>query len=403
MANQEDLRPPPQAVTWNDHNVYVIGAGFSKDAGLPVVDEFFNRTRDSVQWLKENHYMREADAVQRVLHFRLQAAAAALRVELDVENIEQLFSLVAAQAGADDHLMDDVTLAIAATLEFARRTARSRLVQIFVPPEATPPPTWQRQANQPTAYVAASGYEVIAGIMTGLWGGRSWDTRNTILSFNYDLTVEEALRALGTSFNYGFSSSSVHRNESGHDQGSELLLLKLHGSINWSICNDRVVNGQTVIDFDKVDLYRDFGALCQGRLEPLLIPPTWRKVAFGALSEVWGKAVEALATATRIVIVGYSMPVIDQHFKYLLAAGLQRNISLRNIIIVNPALRAGHRDCEALTARSFEVFKSDLQRRGTIEMLPHDASYEFFNAEFRAKLNRNLPKGFEMVRPSFIS
>ena len=85
MANEDDLRPPPQQVAWNDHNVYVIGAGFSKDAGLPVVDEFFNRTRDSVQWLKDNHFMSEAEAVQRVLHFRLQAAAAALRVDLNVE------------------------------------------------------------------------------------------------------------------------------------------------------------------------------------------------------------------------------------------------------------------------------------------------------------------------------
>ncbi len=77
MPDEDDLRPPPQAVAWNDHNVYVIGAGFSKDAGIPVVDEFFNRTRDSVHWLKDNHYMREAEAVQRVLHFRLRAAAAA--------------------------------------------------------------------------------------------------------------------------------------------------------------------------------------------------------------------------------------------------------------------------------------------------------------------------------------
>jgi hypothetical protein len=90
MADRDDLRPPSRNGRVNDHNVYVLGAGFSKDAGLPVVDEFFDKTRDSVQWLKDNGYGREADAVQRVLDFRLQAASAALRVELDVENIEQL-------------------------------------------------------------------------------------------------------------------------------------------------------------------------------------------------------------------------------------------------------------------------------------------------------------------------
>lgn len=337
-----------------------------------------------------------------MLHFRLQAAAAALRVELDVENIEQLFSLVAAQADAGDLLMTDVTSAIAATLEFARRASRPPLVQILVSPIATPPPIWRKETFLPEGYVSSPAYEVIAGVMTGLWSKRSWDTRNTILSFNYDLTIEEALRGLGTSFNYGFGDSSIHRNDSGHDEESDLLLLKLHGSINWSICTDPVANDGTAIPLDKVDLYRDYDALSKGRSEPLLIPPTWRKVAFGAMSEVWGRAVDALATATRIVIVGYSMPVIDQHFKYLLAAGLQRNISLRNIIVVNRALGTGHRDDEALRARIFEVFRREMERRGTIELLPSGASEAFFQRKFRAKINRRLLEGFENVGPSFI-
>ena len=296
--------------------------------------------------------------------------------------------------------MIDVTLAIAATLEFARRVSRTRMVQIYVPEGITPPSNWERQAGG-TFYVIASAYEAITGVMAGRWCEKSWDTRNTILTFNYDLTIEEALRGLGTSFNYGFSKSSIHRNDSGHDEKSELLLLKLHGSINWSICNDRVENDQTIIDLEKVDLYEDFAALRQARvepLEPLLIPPTWRKVPFGALSEVWRKAVDALATATRIIIVGYSMPVINQHFKYLLAAGLQRNISLRNIIVVNPAFK-GQREYEALRARIFEVFKQEMERRGTIELWPSGASQAFFKSEFREKINRRLPRGLEKVEP----
>jgi hypothetical protein len=399
MADKDDPTSPPQAVAWNDHNVYVIGAGFSKEAGLPVVSEFFNRTRDSVQWLRDNHYMREADAVQRVLAFRLKAAAAALRVELDVENIEQLFSLVAAQAAAGDLLTTDVTLAIAATLEFARRVSRHRVVQIHVPPGVTPPLKWRKKEDQ-SAFLNTSAYEVITGVMAGHWTEKLWDTRDTILSFNYDLTIEEALRGLGISFNYGLSDSSVHRNESGHDPESKLLFLKLHGSMNWSICHEREEN---LGDWSSVDLYQDFKSLSDARQEPLLIPPTWRKVAFGAVSEVWEKAVEALVTATRIIIVGYSMPIIDQHFKYLLAAGLQRNISLRNIIIANPALGSNHKDYQALRARTFEVFKLEMESRGMIDPWPYDTSNCFFNPNFREKLNRHLPKGFENVQPTFIS
>jgi SIR2-like domain len=413
MIDKEHQTTPSQAVAWNDHNVYVLGAGFSKEAGLPIVGEFFNRTRDSVQWLKDNHHKREAEAVQRVLDFRLQAAAAALRVEMDVENIEQLFSLVAAQADSSDRLMKDVTLAIASTLEFASRVSQPRMARIQGPLGMAPPPNWPGKSNQTGGSLDLSLYDLITGTMIGLWDQKSLDTRNTILSFNYDLTIEEALRKHGISFNYGFSSSSVQRNDSGHDEKSPLLLLKLHGSINWGVHYEKILDPKTtpgsgeehvigMVDLGKLDLYSDFGALSQASQEPLLIPPTWRKVAFGALSKVWEKAVEALVTATRIIVVGYSMPVIDQHFKYLLAAGLQRNISLRDIIIANPALAPQHKDYKALRERTFEVFKPEMEKRGMINLWPYDASNCFFNPDFRENLNRHFPKGFERARGTFL-
>jgi hypothetical protein len=400
MTVKENPASQQQAMAWKDHNVYVLDAGFSQEAGLPVVGAFFNRTRDSVQWLKDNHHILEAEAVQRVLDFRLQAAAAALRVAMDVENIEQLFSLVAAQADSSQRLMKDVSLAIASTLEFARRVSRARLVRIHGQADVAPPANWPGKANQSVGTLDSSTYDLIAGVMTGLWGQSSWDTRNTILSFNYDMTIEEAFRNLGIPFNYGFDESSVNLNESCHDPKSELLLLKLHGSMSWSICHER---GENLDDWGSVDLHQDFKSLSSAHQEPLLIPPTWRKVAFGVVSEVWERAVEALATATRIIIVGYSMPVIDQHFKYLLAAGLQRNISLRNIIIANPALNPNHKDFEALRARTFEVFKPEMESRGMIDTWPYDTSTCFFNPNFREKLNRHLPKGFEISQPTFIS
>jgi len=47
-------------------------------------------------------------------------------------------------------------------------------------------------------------------------------------------------------------------------------------------------------------------------------------------------AVEVLQEATRLIIVRLSFRTIDAHFKYLLAAGLMDNSSLRKIFIVNP-------------------------------------------------------------------
>ena len=61
----------------NDHNVYILGAGFAAEAGLPLIYDFMNRMRDAAAWLAE-HGGRdpEVNAIEEVLDFRLRAAAA---------------------------------------------------------------------------------------------------------------------------------------------------------------------------------------------------------------------------------------------------------------------------------------------------------------------------------------
>ena len=84
----------------NDHNVYILGAGFSVDAGLPVISNFLTKTRDAYDWLQARGRNAEAEAVQTVLRFRHDAASAALRIRIDPENIEELFSLASASNAA---------------------------------------------------------------------------------------------------------------------------------------------------------------------------------------------------------------------------------------------------------------------------------------------------------------
>jgi hypothetical protein len=70
-----------------------------------------------------------------------------------------------------------------------------------------------------------------------------------------------------------------------------------------------------------------------------LVPPTWKKVFGTYLEWIWDAAVHRLNSATRIIIIGFSIPPADMHFKYLIAAGLQKNASLRQILFVNPATK----------------------------------------------------------------
>jgi hypothetical protein len=150
---------------------------------------------------------------------------------------------------------------------------------------------------------------------------------------------------------------------------------------------------------DAVILLDDYAALQKENKAPLLIPPTWRKVFAGQLAGVWDAAVAALKTATRIVILGYSMPETDMHFKYLLAAGLQENISLRKIFFVNPGL-AQAAESERLTARLFKILHKQHFERGVVELVPASTS-EFFagptavGAErYMIRIGRPLPTSY---------
>src|SRR5437879_2924510 len=99
-----------------DHNVYILGAGFSRDAGIPLTNDFLNYMRDSVDWLSNEKREAEITSVGEVFNFRLKAAGAAYRTKIDIENIEELFSLASASEG--DPLDIDIPTAIAATLAY---------------------------------------------------------------------------------------------------------------------------------------------------------------------------------------------------------------------------------------------------------------------------------------------
>lgn len=113
---------------FTNHNVYILGAGFSKNAGMPVIKDFLNEMRTSLNWLKQEHRA-EAAATKEVLLFRKHAASAALRVDLNVENIEDLFSLAAA-LGQED-LTENISAAIAATIECCRQHKQNPIVDLL--------------------------------------------------------------------------------------------------------------------------------------------------------------------------------------------------------------------------------------------------------------------------------
>jgi SIR2-like domain len=361
---------------YHDRNVYILGAGFSVDGRIPVVDGFMNKMRDSTAWLAQEGRHREVQAVANVLKFRLESAAAAYRVNLDVENVEQLFSLASASSGPYGK---DVPLAIAATVHFANQTVQPKRCQIHVAYPSPPP------INSPTAYLVenrqCSRYDFYLALMTGSFDPPLRDRVNTIITFNYDLLVEDSLRHLSLTYDYGLHSPTVEFDHTARcakiPDPQALKLLKLHGSVNWATADEQ---------HPRVTIFGDYQAVLDANRDPLLVPPTWRK-QFTELSAVWDEAVASLQTATRIIIIGYSMPPIDQHFKYLLAAGLQENISLRTVHFINPRL-------DELKEGFYAIFRQQYLERNVVEFMPFTVARYFRDNNLTIKINR-------LVRPPF--
>jgi hypothetical protein len=167
---------------------------------------------------------------------------------------------------------------------------------------------------------------------------------DTILTFNYDLACERALRTEGAweiGDGYGFSLGV------GITPPSKTKLLKLHGSANWlSILFDGNMGfGQAsnvhgprpclfgARDFTYLGYSKDVSdPLCKGISRtgamPGLILPTLHKnffyqTHFGREWEpfwdyIWGQSQQALRSAEKIAIIGYSMPKADERARELL-------------------------------------------------------------------------------------
>jgi hypothetical protein len=157
-----------------------------------------------------------------------------------------------------------------------------------------------------------------------------------VITFNYDLVLDDALARVGVAPGYELTGATFEEPLS--DATPQVPLLKLHGSTNWAICacNHIHVLGQKVTG--NPERFRSMPcAKChQPGLRLLLVPPSWDKSEYSRVMQpVWTRAVEAIKTATRICVIGYSMPETDAFFKFLLALGLAENDRLYKLIVVD--------------------------------------------------------------------
>lgn len=299
---------------------------------MPLVRDFLDRMRESVDWLTTMNPPRaqeRLDHIARVFDFRLRAASAAHRININIEDIEQLFSL--ASATESPEFMNYIIESIASTLDFCAQTAQPNRPNTDIPSTHDDrfPANLQRHPLNREGYIRIelpSVYEDYVSKLLGMHSREYNPNDNTFITFNYDTILEQALWNLGFKVNYALNRFGRH-NIDDLISPDGVKVLKLHGSVNWSApgTTGRILN-----------VYRDYAECLASGLSTFLVPPTWQKNFAGPYQQIWNETISALRKASRIIIIGFSMPETDTHFKYLISAGLQSNVSVRQVRFINP-------------------------------------------------------------------
>lgn len=198
----------------------------------------------------------------------------------------------------------------------------------------------------------------------------------SVITFNYDTAVEDALSVFGRLlalkgapkeslyFNYGFEQpvlnvlpertitefiSDLPRSY----PNGRVPVLKLHGSVTTLICGK--CGTVHYLPMDALSPSRAGRALnanscksCGDRsLQPLMVPPGKRKKIPIALDQLWTKAQGELASSALVVIAGYSMPEYDVEARSMLQSALRN----KNVLLIDPAPNASAIEFLSKTAK----------------------------------------------------
>lgn len=169
---------------------------------------------------------------------------------------------------------------------------------------------------------------------------RIWhDRQSVVITLNYDTLVERVARGLWvpserpTEPDEDPELNEIHLanlyppyltfvgGRSGYAVGAPLprstfTLLKLHGSTNWYYSGRPDFYGENILYAD-VPVFGDATAGDEGRRadkETLIIPPVTEKTTYfrnETVNRVWLEAADALSTAERVFVIGYSLPPSD--------------------------------------------------------------------------------------------
>ncbi|HEX7285420.1 MAG TPA: SIR2 family protein [Candidatus Angelobacter sp.] len=380
-----------------------MGAGFSVAAGAPLVNNFLDLARELYDNPTSDLDDGEREIFGKVFDFKQAMSRAREKMKIDLDNIENLFGLVEMQQRLK-HLAPETRNAtvylIAKTIQLSldQRGSRGRIAWQLNPKfgDTSSFPSSIESDTTNNRYFADM-YDFFAGLIAGCYDchdRRTW-RQNTVITFNYDLVLDDALWRVGFRPEYHLEEA-----ESDHGQAPAIAVLKLHGSTNWQVCSECkhiVISRSKATGFPLDYRLRSCHKCKKGHFQLLLVPPSWDKTEHqGLMRPVWEAASEALNRATRICIIGYSMPEADAFFKYLITLGLADNHQLYRLIVVNKDSGVTRQSLIPLDEPrcAFETLLNN--RQGVIAQSIEARYRDLFESTFASRRFHYFGEGFEM-------
>lgn len=201
---------------------------------------------------------------------------------------------------------------------------------------------------------------------------------NVIITSNWDLLIERYAQL-----------QRIPMRLEGVGDDEELVLLKLHGSLDWCLGKHarrrfatsdysslgerlfgprpytlglpaRAQREQSVVRIRALENWGSAWRLVRrGASETHMVTMARGKSGdIGPLRSVWRDAYGAISRASRLEIVGYSLPPDDIEIRTLLRAGLQRGDSLDEVVVRNPSPEVHVRVRQYLDSRITSEYRS---------------------------------------------
>jgi hypothetical protein len=350
--------------------VYVLGAGASQHTGAPLLRDFLVTARLLLEGKLD---LKHKESFKKIFEWIDTLRGSSYYVEFDLDNIEQVFSIAEMLKQLGDEKGEELSRALTRlVMETLDRSCKLKWGgNVFEPDK-----TLNSFANTLDELNKERKNEI--GEQHGTF------CRDLIITFNYDVMLDYAMYQLSMAPEYCLFDPPF--------DGNRYRLLKLHGSINWGLCQDCNKRGGNAVSLQEVwptplapgkmvapltppgthfemrmmtEVLPNTSCNFCGKsdvLEPFVIPPTWSKaVGNTPLKGIWAQAVMEIETAFQIIVIGYSMPQTDTFFQYLLTLDLAKNSKLNRVVVVD-------RDkFDALRERYEKVFARNLIDRGRLK------------------------------------